>query len=170
MKRIIYLAFDGTNDIEPYNQIHEWEFSSNEKYTFIDGLDLYKQLDKTNDELLKNQVRERMDLANICVLLISKTTKSFRRFIRWQIEYAINNNMPIIAINTNGIRSVDYDRVPTILKKNLAIHIAFQAKILEYAIDNWPESHYQYKLKEIKNSFKYTEDVYNELGLETYDL
>lgn len=170
MQKIIYLAFDGTNDLVPYKQILEWEFSSSGKYNFIDGLDLYKQLDKINDELLKSQVRERMELANICVLLITKTTKSFRRFIRWQIEYAINNNMPIIAINVNGIRSVDYDRVPTILKKNLAMHIAFQAKILEYALDNWPESHYQYKLKENKNSFKYSEDIYNELGLETYEI
>lgn len=170
MQKIVYLAFDGINDLEPYNQIHEWEFSNNEKLTFIDGLDLYKQLDKTNDEILKNLVRERMKLASICVLLVNKTTKSFRRFIRWQIEYAINNNMPIIAINVNGIRSVDYDRIPTILKKNLAIHIAFQPKILEFAIDNWPDSYQQHVLKEVKNSFKYTEDVYNELGLETYDL
>lgn len=170
MQQIVYLAFDGTNDLEQFKQIQEWEFSNNQKYTFIDGLDLYKQLDKTNDEVLKAQVRERMNLANVCVLLINKTTKSFRRFIRWQIEHAINNNMPIIAINVNGIRSVDYDRVPTILKKNLAIHIAFQAKILEFAIDNWPESHNQYSLKEVKNSFKYSEEVYNSLGLETFDI
>ena len=165
MEQKIYVAYDGTNDYETYKQIQEWVDSNEEKFNFFDAIDLYKKLDKVEDELLKAQVRERMSTANVVVLLVSKTTKSFRRFIRWQIEYAINNNIPIIAMNVNGIRSVDYDRIPTILKKNLAIHIAFQAPILEYALNNWPESFKTHISKEEKNSFKYTEDIYNDLEL-----
>ena len=82
-----------------------------------------------------------MDEAKVVVVLFGQYTKSYRRFTRWQIEYAINTDKPIIAININGIRSVDFDRCPTILKKNLAVHIASQAPILEYALMNWPQSH-----------------------------
>jgi hypothetical protein len=151
-------------------QMQEWELSNGDKFNFIDGLDLYNQLDKVSDDILKAQVKERMNLADIYVLIVNKTTKSYRRFIRWQVEHAINSGIPLIAINANGIRSVDYDRIPTVLKKNIAIHIAFQAKILEYAIQNWPSSFREYQAKEIKNSFKYSEEVYNQLGLETFDV
>jgi GTPase Era involved in 16S rRNA processing len=165
MEQKIYVAYDGTNDYETYKQIQEWVDSNGEQFNFFDAIDLYKKLDKVEDELLKSQVRERMSTADVVVLVVAKTTKSFRRFIRWQIEYAINNNIPIIAMNVNGIRSVDYDRIPTILKKNLAMHIAFQGPILEYALNNWPESFKVHLSKELKNSFKYTEDIYNDLGL-----
>lgn len=170
MSHLIYVAFDSNNDIEVYKQVQEWKKNNGEPFDFYDSIDLFKSIDKVPDEVLKTQIRERMDLGGVCVVLIHKTTKSFRRLIKWQVEHAVNSGMPVICINVNGIRSVDYDRIPTFLKKNLAIHIAFQAPILEYAINHWPNSHNEKIHKEDKKSYKYSEDVYNELGLQTFDL
>lgn len=166
----IYVAYDAANDHDFYEQMQEWVQSDETPFNFINGYEFAKQIDKVNDDVLKAKIFERMNESSVCVLLIGKATKSFRRFVKWQIEYAINSGKPIIAININGIRSVDYDRCPTILKKNLSIHIASQAPILEYALLNWPASHQKHCEQEKKFTCRYSNDVYDELNLETYDL
>lgn len=166
----IYVAFDGVNDYEFYNQMLSWEQSDGTKFNFINGYEYYLQLDKVNDDILKAKIQERMNESDVCVLLIGLATKSYRRFVRWQIEHAINTNKPIIAININGIRSVDYDRCPTVMKKNLAVHIASQAPILEYALLNWPQSHLEYKALEKNQSYRYPNSIYDELHLETFEV
>lgn len=166
----VYVAYDADNDHDFYEQITDWVKSDNTSFNFINGYEYSKLLDKVNDDILKAQILARMDESSVCVLLIGKKTKSFRRFVRWQIEYAINSGKPIIAVNINGIRSVDYERCPTILKKNLSIHIASQAPILEYALLNWPASHEKYHAAEKNATYRYSNDIYDELNLETYDV
>jgi hypothetical protein len=166
----IYVAYDGSNDLNTYENVKGWVQSNGAPYDFIDGYDIFKEIDKTNDDVLKVRLRESMTSVKVCVLLIGQFTKSYRKFTRWQIECAINNDIPIIAININGIRSVDYDRCPTILKKNLSIHIAFQSAILEYALENWPQSHKEHRLQEKNLTYRYGNSVYESLHLETFDL
>jgi hypothetical protein len=166
----IYVAHDGANDRSFYEHMQTWTQSDSTPFNFIDGYEYFMQLDKEDDEVLKNKIYQRMDEAKVVVVLFGQYTKSYRRFTRWQIEYAINTDKPIIAININGIRSVDFDRCPTILKKNLAVHIASQAPILEYALMNWPQSHKEHREEESNHPYRYDNSVYDELKLETFDL
>ncbi len=166
----IYVAYDGANDNKYYNEIKEWKQSDGSSFDMIDGYDIYQSIDKVDDETLKAKLQERMNQAKVCVLLIGEFTKSYRKFTRWQVEYAINSQMPIIAMNVNGIRSVDFDRAPTSIKKNLSLHISYQEAILELALKNWPQSHQKYLEKEKKYNIRYDNSVYDALGLETYDL
>lgn len=166
----IYVAHDGATDRSFYEHMQTWKQSDESSFNFIDGYEFFKKLDKVDDDVLKSQIYEKMDEANICVVLIGQFTKSYRRFIRWQIEYAINKDKPIIAVNINGIRSVDFDRCPMSLKKNLSMHIASQAPILEYALLNWPQSHKKHRAEENNRTFRYANNVYEELKLETFDL
>lgn len=165
----IYVAYDGANDNPYFEEIKTWKQSDGSSFNFIDGFDIYKQIDKVDDEILKAQLQERMSQAKVCVLLIGEFTKSYRKFTRWQIEYAINTQMPIICMNINGIRSVDPDRAPTAIKKNLSLHISFQEPILELALNNWPKSHAKYLEKEKKYNIRYANQNYEQLGLETYE-
>jgi len=166
----VYVAFDGTNDLEYYQEMQEWLQSDGSKFSFIDGLEFAKKIDKLPDEEVKMQIRAKLNLAEVFVLLVTKTTKSYRKLIRWQVESAINLQKPIIVMNVNGIRSVDYDRIPMVFKrKNLSLHITFQAPILEFAIENWPQSFYRHLEKEEINTYRYCQKVYDDLNLRTSD-
>lgn len=168
----IYVAYDGKNDLNYYMEMKNWIQSDGSNFQFYDGYDLYKKLEKIPDEDLKLEIRERMKLSEVCVLLISKTTKRYRKFIRWQTEAAINGNIPIIAVNVNGIRSVDYDRIPMILKKKkqtISLHITFQAPILEYALLHWPDDFRMHLEKGNIYTFRYSNDIYESLNLYTSD-
>lgn len=166
----IYVCLDNTMDLETYEIMKTWKQSNGEKFKFYDGLDLCREIEKLDDDVVKEKIRSRMLESKVCVVLIGKFTKSYRKFTRWQIECAIEKQIPIIAINANGIRSVDFDRCPTILKKNLAIHISFQEPILEFALENWPASDLIHREEGKLTMYRYQNKVYDDLHLETYDL
>lgn len=167
----IYVAYDGKNDSVFFKQMKKWKQSDGSLFDFFDAFDLsvdiekIKEIDRFKEDALKKVLQERMRESSICILLCSKTTKSYRKFIRWQIEFAIASNMPIIVCNVNGIRSVDYDRCPTVLKKNLSLHITFQPEMVEYACERWPESHAKHREKNHTYTIRYSEKIYEKLGL-----
>ena len=146
----IFVAFDGVNDQEVYQELIKMKQSDNTPFMFYSALDLHKRLDKDSDEVLKAKIYHLMQESKVCLVIVGKTTKTFRRFIKWQIERAIETNMPIIMLNPNYIRSVDFDRCPSLMKKNLALHIAMQDKIIEYALLNFPTSYNKYLQEEVK--------------------
>lgn len=163
----IYVAFDGDNDIEYYNRLKEFKNQNGETYEFFDGYEFYPLLDKVNDDDLKQQVLQKVSQADIVIVLMGPTTKSMRRYIRWQVEGAINLGKPIIVVNENNIRAVDFDKCPALIKKALTLHISFNEVILECALENWPSMHQGYVAKEKKGMFKFPTEVYTHLGLET---
>lgn len=168
----IYVAYDGKNDVSKYMTMKEWVQSDGSDFPFYDGYDLFKKLEQIPDEDLKLEIRERMKLSEVCVLLATETTKRYRKFIRWQIETAINGNIPLIILNVNGIRSVDYDRIPMILKRkktHISLHLSFQPEILEFALQDWPDRYRAYLEKGELKTYRYSNKVYESLGLDTSD-
>lgn len=163
----IYVAFDGDNDLEYYKKLKEFKNSEGELFEFADGYEFYHQLDKVNDDELKAQVIERVSQNDIVLVLMGNTTKTMRKYIRWQVESAINLGKPVIVINENNIRAVDFDKCPALIKKALTLHISFNETILECALENWPAMHNGFMAKEKKGMFKFPTEVYTHLGLET---
>ena len=166
----VYVAYDVTNDHKYFEELTKWEQTDGSNYNLINGTDILKKIDKVNDDILKTDLRLRMAEADVCLLVVGEKTKSYRKATRWQVENAIATNMPIIVINPNGIRTVDFDRIPAAVKKCLSLHIAYQSLILEVALLNWPKSHQQYLEKEKKYNIRYANSVYEALGLETYEI
>ena len=166
----IYVAYDANNDHKYFEELSTWVQTDESKFDLFNGYDILKKIDKVNDDILKEELRSRMAEADVCLLVVGDKTKSYRKVTRWQVETAINKNMPIIVINPNGIRTVDFDKVPTAIKKCLSLHIAYQPLILEFALKNWPLSHSGYLEKEKKHTIRYANSVYEALGLETYDI
>ncbi len=166
----VYVAYDAANDHVFFEEISTWVQSDGSSYDLINGADILKKIDKANDDVLKADLKVRMSMANVCLLVVGEKTKSYRKATRWQVENAINSNMPLIVINPNGIRTVDFDKVPAAIKKALSLHIAYQSPILELALKNWPNSHQKYFEKEKKYNIRYANSVYEALGLETYDI
>ena len=99
------------------------------------------------------------------VLLVGERTRYLQKFVRWEIEQAIKRDLPIIVVNLNGRRSMDEDRCPPVLRDELAIHVSFNAAIMQHALDKWPDSHLQYRQMQKTGPYYYKDSVYTGLGL-----
>lgn len=161
----IYVAMDASKDIKYYEEFKLMLRNNGVKHNIFDGIDYYKEFDKTPDDVLKFKIQKNLERADVIVVLLSKTLKSMRKFSKWQIEHAVNIGKPIIAVNPNRIRSVDYDVCPTILKSHLSLHIPYDAVVFELAVMNWPKSHEEHMKneKEQRKIYKYAESVYQQI-------
>ena len=161
-----YVAFDGDSDIRYYNLMKAWKQSDKSDFNFYDAHDLNTAWDTSTEETIKRRLRERMAHSKVFVLLVGESTKYLYKFVRWEIDMAINHyELPIIVVNLNGLRKCDNDRCPPIARDTLSIHIPFGSKIMQYALENWPAWHSQYKNEGKTDNYYYKTSVYDELGL-----
>lgn len=160
-----YVAFDGDNDIRYYNLMKAWKQNDNSNFDFYDAHDINTALDTSSEETIKRRLSERMANSKVFVLLVGKNTKYLYKFVRWEIEQAVNRKLPIIVVNLNGRRSCDAELCPLLAKSTLAIHISFQSNIMQFALENWPTSHIKLTNSYKNGPFYYPEDTYKSLGL-----
>ena len=108
---------------------------------------------------------ERLDNTKLFIVLVGEQTKFLYKFVRWEIEQALSQNLPIIVININGKREIDKDRCPPILIDKLALHISFNQKIIEKAIAEWISLDKELREKNDLTPRWYKADLYTQLGL-----
>jgi hypothetical protein len=160
-----YVAFDGDKDIHYYYLLRAWKSSNNQSFNFYDAHDINTARDSSLESTIKDRLRERMANAKCFVLLVGEGTRYLYKFVRWEIEQAINRNLPIIVVNLNGLKKMDNNRCPPILANELAIHIPFKQAIVSYALENWIDSHNSHKRKGDSGPYYYKDSVYKSLGL-----
>jgi hypothetical protein len=161
----IYVAFDGDTDIHYYYLMKAW--TKNEKFDFEinDAHDINYSRDTSLAQSIKNQLRVRLQNSRVFILLVGENTKYLRKFVPWEIEYALKNAMPIIVVNLNGRRDRDNDRCPLLLRDALAVHVSFNHRIIQYAIDNWPGRFGDLLKKNEISARYYTDETYRKYGL-----
>lgn len=160
-----YVAFDGDNDISYYRLMTAWKQNENIKFNFYNAHDLNNARDSSLESSIKRQLTERIKNTKVFVLLIGESTQYLYKFVRWEIEKAIELKLPIICVNLNGIRNKDDERCPPILRAALAVHISFNAKILQYALEYWPNFHQKVQNEGKTGAYYYNEQTYRDLGL-----
>ncbi len=160
----VYVAMDADNDLHYYRLLQAWKQSDYTTFNFYDAHDLNTILDRS-EASIKDGLQERFRNAKTFVLLVGNHTRYLHKFVRWEIEQALKRKLPCIVVNLNGKRDQDNDRCPPIIRDHPAIHISFNAKIMEYALDNWPQFHTANSGNEIKQAYHYKESVYQGLGL-----
>ena len=141
-----------------------WKQNDNSSFNFYDAHDINNNYDKS-EQSIKASLEERFRNSKIFVLLVGDKTKYLYKYVRWEIEQALNREMPIIVVNLNGIRSMDLNRCPAILRNELAVHVSFSSKILQFALEDWPIEDNQYRNAGKIGPFQYNEKVYEKLGL-----
>lgn len=163
-KNKTYIAFDGDNDIHYYRLMQAW--SKNEKFNFEfhNAHDLNSARDTSLEQSIKRQLRERFANSKAFIILIGDKTRYLRKFVEWEIETAVNLNLPIIAINLNGSREVD-NLCPPSLKGKLAMFTPFNEKIITHALNGWPASHAAHVKKGETGAYHYITRVYESYGL-----
>ncbi len=153
----VYVAFDADEDMAYYNLLRARKENENIDFDFYNAHDLNNITIRANEETIKSKLRERMKNSKLFILLVWKKTKFLYKYVRWEIEQAIKQELPIIVVNLNGNRSVDDENCPAIARDTLSIHVSYNEKIIKYAIDKRPILN-QYYRKEWKNTWFYFKD------------
>ena len=160
-----YVAFDGDTDIHFYRLMKAWKQSDKTAFNFLDAHDLKKARDSSLEVTIKRSLRERLRNSKVFVLLVGEKTRYLYKFVRWEIEQAIALDLPIIVVNLNGLRYLDKGRCPPIIRDHLCIHISFNPRILQYALEQWTGYYYDAKKLGRAGPFYYKDQVYSNLGL-----
>lgn len=160
-----YVCFDADTDMRWYQLMKAWKENDNIAFDFQNAHEINSVRDGSSEETIKRRLRERLENTRVLVVFIGQNTKNLYKYVRWEIEYAIEKDIPIIAVNLNDKKSVDEALCPPILRDKLAIHIPFGQKIMNYALNNWPASHAKHKLEGKTEAFHYVDSVYRDLGL-----
>ena len=162
-----FVSFDGDNDIQYYRLMCAWKRNDNIPFgdNFQDAHDLNYARDTSTEESIKAQLRIRFDNSKNFILLVGNNTRYLRKFVPWEIEQALRLDLPRIVVNLNGLRQMDGNLCPPTIRDELAVHVSFNAAIIQYALDNWPATFESLRSQGKTGAFFYKEASYRELGL-----
>ena len=160
----VYVSMDADSDIHYYWLMRAWKQNDHSDFNFYDAHDINNCYDKS-EESIKASLMERFRNSKVFVLLVGEHTRFLYKYVRWEIEQAIKRELPIIVVNLNGQRYIDASRCPPIAQDTLAIHISFNAAILQYALEHWPQQVIDLKREARTGAFYYEASVYTRLGL-----
>jgi hypothetical protein len=159
-----YVIFDGDNDMYAYAYMKGWKANENMDFDFYDAHDIRPLTDRASEDTVRSSLRQRFANAKQVVVLVGKNTKNLYRFVRWEIEIAQKKDLPIVVANLNGLKQIDRDRCPAILRDWLAVHVPFKAKIIQYALDHFPDEYSRIQASASGPRY-YNDQVYKDLGL-----
>ncbi len=165
MATTCYACFDGDNDIRYYRLMQAWHVNEKFDFTFKNAHDLMQARDSSTEATIKRSLRTRLKASDVLVVLVGESTKNLYKFVRWEIEVAIELGLSIIVVNLDKKRTINLDLCPPILRNKLAIHVPFSSKIINYAIKNWPSIAARYRIAGKSGPYSYTDTVYNSLGI-----
>ena len=160
-----YVAFDADNDIRYYRLMQAWKQNDNTSFNFYDAHDLTNIMSWSSEESIKASLRKRLESTKVFVLLVGERTKYHQKFVKWEIEQAVARDLPIIVVNINGKRYKDDELCPGVLDAELALHVSFNQKIIEKALNNWEGLHQQYRRGGNSGAYRYNNEVYDSLGI-----
>ncbi len=159
-----YIAFDGDKDMHYYRLMTAWAKNERFEFNFYNAHDVNTARDTSQETSIKRQLRERFGNSRAFIVLIGESTRHLTKFVKWEIETAINLGLPIIGVNLNGSRAQDGGCPPS-MKGTLAVYVPFNEKIITYAMKNWPGDSAARGRNGESGPFFYTDSVYKGLGL-----
>jgi hypothetical protein len=159
-KNKTYVCFDADTDIHYYRLMTAWKENDNIAFDFHNAHEINNLRDGSWEETIKRKLRERLQNTKVLIVLIGENTKNLYKYVRWEIEYAINNDIPIVAVNLNGEKRKDDKLCPPILNNVLAVHVSFGQKIINHALNNWPSSHKTFKINGDTRDYFYKDSAY----------
>lgn len=159
-----YICFDGDSDMKYYRLMTAWAENKSFSFEFHNAHDLNSARDSSQEESIKRQLRERFASSKILVVLIGDNTRYLTKFVKWEMEVALRLDLPIVGVNLNGSRVRD-ELCPPTIRDELAIYVPFGTKIVEYAMQNWPNSRQSYMKEGKRGPYYYKDHTYKKLGI-----
>jgi antiphage defense system Thoeris ThsB-like protein len=134
-----YVIFDGDKDKWAYAFMKGWKENENVDFNFEDAHDLDNMTSRAKGEnYVKSNLLERMKKSAAVIVVVGENTKNLYKFVRWEIELALDLGLPIIVVNLNNRTTIDSDLCPAILRDKCAVHVPFKLAAIKHARDNWP--------------------------------
>ena len=155
-----YVCFDADTDIHYYRLMTAWKEHEKIEFNFHNAHEINNLRDGSSEATIKAKLRERLQNTKVLVVLVGQKTANLFKYVRWEIEWAVENNIPIVVVNLNGNKKMDGVYCPPILKDKLAIHIPFGQKIMNYALNHWPASHAAHRKALETGPYSYNDSVY----------
>jgi hypothetical protein len=137
-----YVIFDGDEDKWAYGYMKGWNAHEHMNFVFRDAHELDTMTGRAQDEAyVKGKLKERMNRSSAVMVLVGEKTKNLYKYVRWELELALELGLPIIVVNLNEKRGMDPDRCPAIIKSACAVHIPFKLAAIKHALDKWPSEY-----------------------------
>lgn len=168
-KNKTYVCFDADTDMKKYEDMIEWKEDKEIAFNFHNAHDLNNLRKNSSEETIKRKLRERLRNTKLMIILVGKNTANLYKYVRWEIEYALENDIPIIVANLNGNRKMDDELCPPIVKDELALHVCYNQDVLNRCMNLWVDEHFKIKEDEKDKKTKTKDvtlfdDVYRKLG------
>lgn len=157
-KNKTYICFDADTDIHYYRLMTAWKEHEHIAFNFANAHEINNLRDGSSEETIKRKLRERLENTKVLVVLIGKNTKNLYKYVRWEIEYALEKNIPIIGVNLNGSKEKDA-LCPPILNDKLVLFVPFGQRQIDFALNNWPKWHYEYKAEGKTGAYNYASQL-----------
>lgn len=134
-----YVIFDGDNDKWAYAFMNGWKANKNIEFDYQNAHDLDNMTGRAQDEqYVKSKLRERMNKSSAVVVLVGEKTKNLYKYVRWELELALELGLPIIVANLNKTNRKDNNLCPAIIRDACAAHIPYTLEALKHAMASWP--------------------------------
>lgn len=152
-------AFVGfsSNDRHMYELMGAWRKNTHLDFNFTD-CQLNLALDSENEDYIKRKCRERIDMAGTFMLLIGRDTRSKHKYVRWEIQVAIEKGCNLIGVNLDGRRHLNPDLCPPVMQDVGAVFVPYSAAIIAYALGHTTNSQ--------RGNYYFPDGVYKNLGYE----
>lgn len=137
----VYVCFDADEDMLAYQRLKAWKENENIEFDFNNAHEL-NPIRVFSEENIKRNLRARLQNTKLMIVLIGNKTKNLYKFVRWEMEFAIELDIPIIAVNLNKENGMDNTLCPPILKDKPIVHIPYKKDCIVHAMDNWV-NHYR---------------------------
>lgn len=161
-----YVIFDGDKDRYAYAFMRGWKVNDRVEFDFRDAHDIGSMTSRAQDEAyVKSELRKRMNASSQVIVLVGESTKNLRKFVGWEIDLAIDLELPLIVVNLNGKRHMDPERCPVPLRTGYVVHVAYKRAIIKFALDYFP-SEYRQRDSSLSSCRSYGDAVYQQLGIE----
>lgn len=144
-----------SSDIHYYRLMQAWKEHEKIDFNFVD-CQLATEIHSESEAYIKTKCRDRINMAGTFLALIGNDTRSKHKYVRWEMEVAIEKKCRIIGINLDGSRKVVDKTCPPILRNIGVMFVPFSPKIIAYALEN-------YKMHP-SDDYHYLDRIYNQLG------
>ncbi len=134
----VYVCFDADEDMNFYKPLKMWSANENIDFHINNAHDM-TNIRIFTEENIKRHLRERMKNSKLMLVLIGEKTKNLYKYVRWEMELALEMDIPIIGVNINKKNGIDNNLCPPILKGKPVVHIPYSKNAILYAMKNWPE-------------------------------
>jgi hypothetical protein len=149
-----FVGFSST-DLNYYRMMQAWKANERMDFNFAD-VQLEQEVNSEDESYIKRRCRERINMAGTFISLIGGDTKSKHKYVRWELEVALEKGCRIIGVNLNKARAMEENTCPAIIRNVGAIFVPFSPKMVAYALEN-------YEMK-TSGAYHYKDHVYAQLG------